>query len=655
MPVPALAWVLAASLWSFVAPEIDLAPAATEPAPSALARATVSGRVIDAVTGDPLTGARVFISGQTTSVLSGDAGEYTFILPGDGWDGREVRMRVEMPGYRGLERTVRLSGATTWVDLALTPGDDRVMIEAALRAAQPAFSPYTPAGQASVAVQESRGVDAARRVAAGPPPLPGAGIARPRPDFNTESYAHIEESGFLGVDGNPLSTFAIDVDRASYSNMRRFITRGMRPPVDAIRIEELVNYFTYDDPAPRGAHPFSIATEVGTAPWQPAHRLVRIGIRGRDIAAEDLPTSNLVFLIDVSGSMQAPDKLPLLKSSLRLLVAQMRPQDRVAIVVYASHAGLALPPTSGEEKSEILFAIDRLEAGGSTAGGAGLRLAYEVARENFGEEANNRVVLASDGDFNVGPSSDSEMIRFIEKERESGVFLSVLGFGTGNLQDSKMEQLANHGNGSYAYIDSEHEAAKVLVSEFAGTLFTIAKDVKVQVEFNPGEVRAYRLIGYENRALRPEDFADDRKDAGELGAGHTVTALYEIVPAGVEGTDVPEVPPLRYRDPADVTRRAASGELGFVQLRYKRPDDSRSVLVQQAFLDRGGDGSGDMRFAASVAAFGMLLRGSEHVGDFLLGDVLELARGSLGDDEEGYRREFLGLVRETRAQGLLKR
>ena len=437
--------------------------------------------------------------------------------------------------------------------------------------------------------------------------------------------------------------------------MRRFIERGMRPPIDAIRIEELVNYFTYDYPAPGGAHPFSLTTEVGTAPWQPAHRLLRIGIQGRDIASEDLPASNLVFLIDVSGSMQPPAKLPLLKSSLRLLVAQMRPADRVAIVVYAGQAGLALPPTSGENKSEILFAIDRLEAGGSTAGGAGLRLAYEVARENFSEEGNNRVILASDGDFNVGPSSDAEMIRLIEKERESGVFLSVLGFGTGNLQDSKMEQLANHGNGSYAYIDGEREAAKVLVSEFAGTLFTIAKDVKVQVEFNPREVQAYRLIGYENRALRAEDFADDRKDAGELGAGHTVTALYEIVPAGIEGPDVADTPPLRYRGRADITGRAASGELGFVQLRYKRPDDSKSVLVQQAFLDRGGDGSGDMRFAASVAAFGMLLRTSEHVGDLSLGDVLELARRSLGNDEEGYRREFVRLVRETRAQGLLER
>ena len=649
MPVPALAWVLAASLWSF-------APAETSLAPLGFARATVSGRITDAGTGEPLTGARVFITGQTTSVLSGDAGEYSFILPGDGWDGREVEVRAEMPGYQSLERTVRISGSTTRVDLAMTPGADMTLVHE-MRIA-PSGQPAPPPAAGQPAVREAVGVDGARRVSgAGFAPVSAdAGPARPsRPPFNTESYAHIEEADFLGVEDNPLSTFAIDVDRASYSNMRRFIERGMRPPIDAIRIEELVNYFTYDYPAPRGAHPLSITTEVGTAPWQPAHRLLRIGIQGRDIAAEDLPASNLVFLIDVSGSMQPPAKLPLLKSSLRLLVAQMRPADRVAIVVYAGQAGLALPPTSGENKSEILFAIDRLEAGGSTAGGAGLRLAYEVARENFDGEGNNRVILASDGDFNVGPSSDAEMIRLIEEERESGVFLSVLGFGTGNLQDSKMEQLANHGNGSYAYIDSEREAAKVLVSEFAGTLFTIAKDVKVQVEFNLREVQAYRLVGYENRALRAEDFADDRKDAGELGAGHTVTALYEIVPAGIDGPDLADSPPMRYRGRAEVTGRAASGELGFVQLRYKRPDDARSVLVQQAFLDRDGDGSGDLRFAASVAAFGMLLRSSEHVGDFSLGDVLEFARGSLGHDEEGYRREFIRLVRETRAQGLLER
>ncbi len=638
MHPPALACVLAATLWSF-------APAETKTAASHLPRATVSGTVTDAGNGQPLAGARVFIAGQTTFVTSNDAGTYTFILPGDGWDGRDVEVRAEAAGYRSVTRTVRLAGATTRVDVALTPGVDMMSGDSALsnlvsslapRAAPsggtPTFSPLprAPAGWSTA-------------------------VAWPPPDFNTESYAHIREARFLNVEGNPLSTFAIDVDRASYSNMRRFISRGMRPPIDAIRVEELVNYLTYDDPAPRGAHPFAITTEVGAAPWRPEHRLVRIGLRGRDVAADELPPGNLVFLIDVSGSMESPDKLPLLKSSLRLLVAQMRPVDRVAMVVYAGQAGLALPPTSGANKSEILLAIDRLKAGGSTAGGAGLRLAYGIARENFRPEGNNRVILASDGDFNVGPSSDADMIRLVEEERESGVLLSVLGFGTGNLKDSRMERLANHGNGAYAYIDGEREAAKVLVSEFAGTLFTIAKDVKVQVEFNPREVRAYRLIGYENRALRAEDFANDRVDAGELGAGHSVTALYEVVPAGVEGPDLADAPPLRYRDRPGVTRRAASGELGFVRLRYKPPRESRSVLTQQAFVDRGGDGSTDLRFAASVAAFGMLLRSSDHVGDYSLDKVLELARGSLGEDGEGYRREFLKLVREARGHRLLKR
>lgn len=638
MPTPALAWIAAAI--------IRVSAPALGPPAAGIEQVTISGRITDAPTGQPLPGAEVFVSGQTTSVIADIGGAYTFLLPGDGWDGREVRVRAELAGYQSVERTVVISGATAQADLALSPGGDG-RLEEALRMALPASAP---------SVSATRRTGAARRAyaASGSQASPGGEFVR-RPLFNTESYAHIAESGFLGVEGNPLSTFAIDVDRASYSNMRRFIDGGMRPPIDAIRIEELVNYFTYEYPAPGGPHPFSVTTEVGAAPWRPAHRLVRIGIQGREVAGGNLPAGNLVFLIDVSGSMQPPEKLPLLKSSLRLLVAQMRPADRVAIVVYAGKAGLALPPTSGRNKSEILFAIDRLKAGGSTAGGAGLRLAYEVARENFSEEGNNRVILASDGDFNVGPSSDAEMIRLIEKERESGVLLSVLGFGTGNLRDSKMERLANHGNGTYAYIDGEREAAKVLVSEFAGTLLTIARDVKVQVEFNPRAVRAYRLIGYENRALRAEEFADDRKDAGDLGAGHSVTALYEVVPVGVETPDMPESPPLRYREPGEVTRQAASGELGFIQLRYKRPDDSKSVLTQQGLLDRGGAGSGDLRFAASVAAFGMLLRTSGHVGDFSLGDVLELARGSLGDDGEGYRREFLGLVRETRAQRLLER
>ena len=662
MPIAALTWVLAAPLWfapagiGFAAANTGVAPAdigLATPANIGLARvdagldapnivrAVVSGRVTDADTGQPLSGAEVFISGQTTSVFSDDAGTYAFILPGDGWEGREIRMRAVLAGYTRVERTLRLFGAAVRVDLPMTPGDDG--IPGGLPGVQAFTIPRSPGGQVAVSARVGA-VQAQERL-----------VEEPRPGFNTESYAFIDEAGFLGVADNPLSTFGIDVDRASYSNMRRFLTRGMRPPVDAIRVEELVNYFTYDYPAPAGDHPFSVTTDVGAAPWQPEHRLVRIGIQGREIASEDLPPGNLVFLVDVSGSMEPPAKLPLLKSSLRLLVARMRPRDRVAIVVYAGEAGLSLPPTSGSNKSEILHAIDRLRAGGSTAGGAGIRLAYEVARENFSADGNNRVILASDGDFNVGPSSDAEMIRLIEKEREAGVFLSVLGFGTGNLKDSMMERLAGHGNGNYAYIDGEREAAKVLVSEFAGTMFTIAKDVKVQVEFNPREVRSYRLIGYENRALRAEDFADDRRDAGELGAGHSVTALYEVVPVGVEGPGARELPPLRYRDRGEVGRRAASGEMGFVQLRYKRPQGSESSLLEQILVDGGGDGSPDLRFAASVAAFGMLLRESEHAGEFSLGEVIELARASMGEDEEGYRREFIELVRKARERGVIER
>ncbi len=639
MSIPFLAWVLAARAWFS-------APAADERVPPDRARATVSGRIADADDGEPLPGARVFVTGQTASVLSDGAGEYVFVLPGEGWDGREVEVRAELAGYRSLARTVRLSGAATRADLAMTPDEDGRRSPKSM-----AFLQAFQAAHGSPPLPSAGRPQEVRSFAARPmpgTPLPGTRPRLPSPDWNAESYAYIEEAAFLDAGDNPLSTFAIDVDRASYSNVRRFVARGERPPVDAVRIEELVNYFSYGEPTSGGEHPFSIVAEVGAAPWRPAHRLLRIGVRGRDVAPEALPPGNLVFLIDVSGSMDAPEKLPLLKSSLRLLVARMRPRDRVAIVVYATRTGLALPPTSGELKSEILFALDRLEAGGGTAGGAGLRLAYEVARENFSPEANNRVILASDGDFNVGPSSDAEMIRLVREERDSGVFLSVLGFGTGNLKDAKMERLANHGNGGYAYVDGEREAAKVLVEEFAGTLFTIAKDVKVQVEFNPREVRAYRLVGYENRTLRAEEFEDDRRDGGELGAGHSVTALYEIVPVGVEGPDAPQAPPLRYRARAGVASRAASGELGFVQLRYTRPGESKSALVQRAFADGGGDGSGDLRFAASVAAFGMLLRDSEHVGDFALGDVLELAEGSLGDDREGHRREFLDLVRKAR-------
>ena len=402
-------------------------------------------------------------------------------------------------------------------------------------------------------------------------------------DFNTEEYDRIYENPFLAVGQNPLSTFSIDVDTASYTNTRRFLSQNQLPPADAVRLEELINYFAYDYPQPTGADPFSVTTELARAPWNPDHELLMVGIQGQDLATEELPPNNLVFLLDVSGSMNEPDKLPLLKNAMKLLVEQLDGEDRVSIVVYAGAAGLVLEPTPGDEADQILAAINALEAGGSTAGGEGIELAYDVAKESFLNNGNNRVILATDGDFNVGPSSDGELVRLIEDKRDDDIFLTVLGLGTGNYKDSKMEQLANKGNGNYAYLDSILEAKKALVTEMGGTLVTIAKDVKLQIEFNPGVVKAYRLLGYENRLLNAEDFNDDQKDAGELGAGHSVTALYELIPANSD-EPVPGIDPLQYQQ----TSVVASDDLLTLKLRYKQPDGDTSKLLQTS-LERNGN------------------------------------------------------------------
>ncbi|HEU4884778.1 MAG TPA: VWA domain-containing protein [Longimicrobium sp.] len=494
-----------------------------------------------------------------------------------------------------------------------------------------------------------------------PPPVAGyyngaerargdQGVPRDTTGFNTEEYRLIEENPFRDVTANPLSTFAIDVDAASYSNVRRFLRGGTLPPRDAVRIEELINYFDYDYADPTGEHPFSITTEVSAAPWNPRHRLVHVGLQGRRMEQRELPPGNLVFLLDVSGSMNEPNKLPLVKESMRLLVNQLRPQDRVAIVVYAGAAGLVLPSTPGNERARILEAIDNLSAGGSTAGGQGIVLAYETARQSFIQGGNNRVILATDGDFNVGVSSESGLVQLIEQKRDLGIFLTVLGFGTGNYSDARMEQLADHGNGNYAYVDDDAEARKVLVREMGGTLVTIAKDVKVQVEFNPAKVRAYRLIGYENRVMAAEDFNNDRKDGGELGAGHSVTALYEIVPVGVD-TPVPGTDPLRYQQVAPRPGAAGADELMTVKLRYKAPEGESSWLIEQPVRDRGVElarTSDDFRFAAAVAQWGMLLRDSQFKGNSTWSSAAELAGGSLGHDEHGYRAEFVTLLNASR-------
>lgn len=469
------------------------------------------------------------------------------------------------------------------------------------------------------------------------------------PGFNTESYGHFVENVFLSPVSNPLSTFSIDVDRASWSNVRRFIAQGSAPPIDAVRIEELINYFPYTYADPNGEHPFAVTTELAPAPWAPRHHLLRIGLQGERVAVESLPPSNLVLLVDVSGSMQTPDKLPLLKQAMGLLVDAMREEDRIAIVAYAGAAGLVLPATSGDRKDEIMNAINGLEAGGSTAGGEGLRLAYRVARENFRESGNNRVILATDGDFNVGESSDAAMIRLIEEQRGDGIFLTVLGFGTGNLKDSKMESIADHGNGNYAYIDGLAEARKVLVQEMGGTLLTIAKDVKLQVEFNPAHVQAYRLIGYENRLLAAEDFNDDAKDAGDMGAGHTVTALYEIVPAGSESdVEIRGVDSLRYRRPSVPVSRGGN-ELGFIKLRYKQPSGPVSTLLTHTVSREIAEPSTDFTFASAVAAFGMILRDSPHRGSATLDQVLALASDGMGFDEGGHRGAFVRTVERYRS------
>jgi Ca-activated chloride channel family protein len=478
--------------------------------------------------------------------------------------------------------------------------------------------------------------------------VPEEDDARDRVAFDTESYSVVRDNPFLAVSTNPLSTFAVDVDTASYANVRRFLQSGRLPPPDAVRIEELVNYFRYDYPDPQESEPFSITTELAACPWQPEHFLARVGLQGRRIAERDVPPRNLVFLIDVSGSMDAPNKLPLLKAGMGLLVNELRPEDRAAMVVYAGTSGLVLPTTPGDRKAEIRAALERLQAGGSTAGGAGIQLAYKVAAGSFLRDGVNRVILATDGDFNVGVTSEGDLVRLIEEKRKTGVFLSVLGFGEGNLQDSKMEKLADSGNGNYSYIDTLAEARKVLVSEAGATLVTIAKDVKVQVEFNPRQVAAYRLVGYENRLLRAEDFSDDRKDAGEIGAGHSVTALYEIVPADA-AMPLPAVDPLKYQDAHRPSAAAASNELLTVKLRYKDPDGDVSRLQSVAVASSTSEPSGDLRFASAVAAFGMLLRDSEHKGHATWETVRQLATDSRGDDRDGYRAEFLSLVAAAEA------
>lgn len=486
--------------------------------------------------------------------------------------------------------------------------------------------------------------------------ISGGGLYAPTPminsvvaaDYNTEEYSTFEENVFHETKKDALTTFSIDVDRAAYSNMRRMINNGQLPPKDAIRIEEMINYFDYNYAQPIGKDPVSFQTEISDSPWNKGLKLLHIGLQAKKIPADNLPASNLVFLIDVSGSMNTYNKLPLLKQGFKLLVDQLRPNDHVAIVVYAGAAGLVLPSTSGKEKTKIKEALENLQAGGSTAGGEGIKLAYKIALDNFINEGNNRVILATDGDFNIGTSSEADLKTLIENKRESGVYLSVLGFGMGNYKDNKMETLADKGNGNYAYIDDLQEAQKEFVTEFGGTLFTVAKDVKLQLEFNPKYVKAYRLIGYENRKLNNEDFNDDKKDAGEMGSGHTVTAIYEIIPAGVESSYLGKVDPLKYQENKNLTHVGNSNEVLTIKLRYKLPNENTSKLIEQAVYDKHttfDKTTDDFRLAASIAEFGLLLRQSNFKGNASFEHIIASAKSARGDDEEGYRAEFIKLVK----------
>lgn len=584
---------------------------------------TITGKVTDEQ-GQPLAGVSVKVKGAPAGTITDLKGNYSLTV------GQEDKILVfNLAGYVTAERS--LAGKSV---INVTLKQEFVVAEdmsVAYRNDKKEYSRAVPA--AAGMSYESRMY-----------------FQRYNNNFNTEGYAPVNENGYRNVRNNPLSTFSIDVDNASYSNIRRFINSGSLPPADAVRIEEMINYFRYDYPEPRGEHPFTVYTELAVCPWNARHHLLMIGLRGKSIDKSSLPPSNLVFLIDVSGSMNDPNKLPLLKSAFGLLVNELRPQDRVAIVVYAGAAGLVLESTPGNRKEAIMHAIDNLEAGGSTAGGAGLRLAYREAEKNFIKGGNNRIILATDGDFNVGESSNGSMERLVEEKRELGVFITVLGFGMGNYKDDKMEIIADKGNGNYSYIDNLQEARRVLVREFGGTLFTIAKDVKFQLEFNPARVDSYRLIGYENRLLNDEDFNDDTKDAGEMGSGHMVTALYEIVPAG-SGENIPSVDPLKYQVSRKIQDENFSGELLTIKVRYKLPDGHTSRLLEKPVASRPADiseVSGNLRFAAAVAEFGMILRESEFKGTSTLEGAVSLASSAKGEDEDGYRAEMIRLIRTVK-------
>jgi Ca-activated chloride channel family protein len=600
----------------------------------------IKGKVIDSVSGEPLIGANIVLQGTSIGVATDTNGEYRILSIPEG----QYNVKVNFIGYKAqiLANLSVKTDSSRQLDFRLSP--QTLASEAVVVTAQrPVIKRDVTS---SLVIVESKSLRSAQ---SNIQQFAIDGVRMPfesYKSFNTEDYSKIDENEFKDALSNPLSTFSIDVDAASYSNIRRFINNGQLPPSDAVRIEEMINYFKYDYPQPSDRHPFSVNTEVAVCPWNSGNNLLLIGLQGKHLDAEKLPPSNLVFLLDVSGSMSDPNKLPLVKAAFRILVQQLRSQDRVAVVVYAGNAGLVLPSTAGNERRKILDAIDKLEAGGSTAGGEGIKLAYKIARENFLKSGNNRVILTTDGDFNVGISSEGELMRLIEEERRDNIFLSVLGFGMGNYKDSKMEKLADRGNGNYAYIDDIQEARKVFGEQMAGTLYAIAKDVKIQIEFNPALIKSYRLIGYENRMLNKEDFKDDKKDAGELGAGHTVTALYEIV-LNKQVSDIQPIDSLKYQTTIIKPESFRADELLTVKLRYKQPTDTTSILMTtpvKKSIKSIESPSRSFRFASAVAMFGMILRDSKEKANSNYDLVLQYTKESKGIDKEGYNTEFMKLV-----------
>jgi Ca-activated chloride channel family protein len=608
---------------------------------------TITGVVSDKL--GPLPGANVVIKGTTRGTQTDFDGKYSI-------KAKEGETLVfSFTGYNS--KTVKVKKATT-INVVLDSGvtlDEVVVV---------GYDTYTKENYTGTVSEKIKGKAPGVQVVANSSSISIRGNSSIKQEYNSynpnypskhdivapnigdEDYGTFVENVFESPKSSPLSTFSIDVDNASYTNIRRFINNGQKVPKDAVRVEEMMNFFKYNYPQPKGEHPFSINSEYSECPWNTSNKLVRIGLQGKNIDDEKLPASNLVFLIDVSGSMFSENKLPLLKQSMKVLVNQLRAEDKVSIVVYAGAAGMVLPSTSGDKKMTIIDALEKLSAGGSTAGGAGIQLAYKTAKENFIKNGNNRVVLATDGDFNVGASSDNDMQRLIEEERKSGVFLTCLGFGMGNYKDSKMETLANKGNGNYAYIDNIQEANRILGKEFKGSMFAIAKDVKIQIEFNPAHVQAYRLIGYENRKLRPEDFKNDAIDAGELGSGHNVTALYEIIPVNTKSKFFTPTDELKYTK-TEPSATNLGAELATIKFRYKKPDGEKSIEMVEVIKNNAltlEQTSEDFKFCASVAWFGLKLRDSELVSNKSISDIKNLAKNNIKNDNEGYKTEFIRLM-----------